>query len=297
MTDTVHGNARISRISAQRIESTLAQGSVAIVAGFQGVSQETKEITTLGRGGSDLTAIALAGHLKAASCQLYKDVDGVYEADPRLVPQARKIDQISWNTMLEMAWSGASVLHSRGAHLAARFEIPVEIRSSFNLNKLGTIVSGKAQMEKFVVEAISQKENMCILSGTIPGNKTNTLNDLRAWLWEKGETSPVQFQHYQSNETSFQWLLPANLAVQAKKLLEAEKGDDFQITPCGVLTIVGSGFWQSPEIIPSIQEDIKCPLLMDIKNCTITLAVESSALKKQMVTLHEKLMLHKSQKK
>ena len=158
MTDTVHGNARISRIGAFRLQENLVSGHVVIVAGFQGVSADTKEITTLGRGGSDLSAIALAASLGARSCQLYKDVDGVCSADPRVVTEAKVLSAISWDSMTVMAWSGASVLHPRGAHLAAKYNIPVEIRSSFHLDRKGTLVKGRVWSESLLMPSLTRKK-------------------------------------------------------------------------------------------------------------------------------------------
>jgi aspartate kinase len=132
ITDSAHGKARIIDVTPGRIADALAEGSIAIVAGFQGVSQDTKDITTLGRGGSDTTAVALAAALKADVCEIYTDVDGVFTADPRIVPSAHRIDRISSEEMLEMAASGAKVLHLRCVEYARRFKLPVHVRSSFS---------------------------------------------------------------------------------------------------------------------------------------------------------------------
>ncbi len=139
ITDEVHGRARIIDVTPGRIRSTLDTGAVAIVAGFQGVSQDSKDITTLGRGGSDTTAVALAAALDAEVCEIYTDVDGVFTADPRIVPSARKLDRITYAEMLEMAASGAKVLHLRCVEYARRFELPIHVRSSFS-DRTGTWV-------------------------------------------------------------------------------------------------------------------------------------------------------------
>jgi aspartate kinase len=132
ITDSVHGRARIIDVTPGRIRAALDDGAVAIVAGFQGVSQDTKDITTLGRGGSDTTAVALAAALGADACEIYTDVDGVFTADPRIVPTARRIARISSEEMLEMAASGAKVLHLRCVEYARRYGVPVHVRSSFS---------------------------------------------------------------------------------------------------------------------------------------------------------------------
>ncbi|KRE42487.1 aspartate kinase [Knoellia sp. Soil729] len=140
ITDEAHGRAKIIDVTPGRITEALGKGHVVIVAGFQGVSQTTKEITTLGRGGTDTTAVALAAALNAEVCEIYTDVDGVFTADPRIVPRARKLDRISAEEMLELAASGSKVLHLRSVEYARRYDIPIHVRSSFT-PKEGTIVS------------------------------------------------------------------------------------------------------------------------------------------------------------
>jgi aspartate kinase len=132
ITDRSHNNARIIDVTPGRIRTALDEGAIAIVAGFQGVSQDTKDITTLGRGGSDTTAVALAAALDAGVCEIYTDVDGVYTADPRLVPTARKLDAVRYEEMLELAASGAKILHLRCVEYARRFDVPIHVRSSFS---------------------------------------------------------------------------------------------------------------------------------------------------------------------
>jgi aspartate kinase len=140
ITDSSHGKARIIDVTPGRVTDALDKGHIVIVAGFQGVSQDTKEITTLGRGGTDTTAVALAAALGADVCEIYTDVDGVFTADPRIVPTARKISRISNEEMLELAASGSKVLHLRSVEYARRFAIPIHVRSSFSA-KEGTIVT------------------------------------------------------------------------------------------------------------------------------------------------------------
>ncbi|MDQ4490003.1 aspartate kinase [Sinomonas sp. ASV486] len=132
ITDGIHGKARIIDVDPHRVRTALDKGAIAIVAGFQGVSRESHDITTLGRGGSDTTAVALAAALNADVCEIYTDVDGVYTADPRVVPTAKKIDRISSEEMLELAASGAKILHLRCVEYARRFGVPVHVRSSFS---------------------------------------------------------------------------------------------------------------------------------------------------------------------
>jgi aspartate kinase len=153
ITDAVHGRARIIDVTPGRISSALTEGQVPIVAGFQGVSQTSKDITTLGRGGSDTTAVALAAALEADMCEIYTDVDGVFTADPRIVAGARRIPRITYEEMLEMAACGAKVLMLRCVEYARRYGVPIHVRSSFS-NREGTWVSGHTgeRTEEIAVE-------------------------------------------------------------------------------------------------------------------------------------------------
>jgi aspartate kinase len=146
ITDSAHGNARIIDVTPGRIQIALDDGAIPIVAGFQGVSQDSKDITTLGRGASDTTAVALAAALGAEVCEIYTDVDGVFTADPRIVPSARRIPRISYEEMLEMAACGAKVLMLRCVEYARRFDIPIHVRSSFS-SREGTWVTGVPQQQ------------------------------------------------------------------------------------------------------------------------------------------------------
>ncbi|MGG2461576.1 aspartate kinase [Streptomyces sp. RGM 3693] len=153
ITDSVHNKARIIDVTPGRIKASLDEGNIAIVAGFQGVSQDKKDITTLGRGGSDTTAVALAAALNADVCEIYTDVDGVFTADPRVVKKARKIDWISFEDMLELASSGSKVLLHRCVEYARRYNIPIHVRSSFSGLK-GTWVSNEPQGDRPMEQAI-----------------------------------------------------------------------------------------------------------------------------------------------
>ncbi|GHF75223.1 aspartate kinase [Amycolatopsis bartoniae] len=144
VTTSVHGNARIIDVTPSRVTEALEQGYIALVAGFQGVSQDTKDITTLGRGGSDTTAVALAAALNADACEIYSDVDGVYTADPRIVPDAKKLDTVPYEEMLELAASGSKILHLRSVEYARRYGVPIRVRSSYS-DKPGTTVAGSIE--------------------------------------------------------------------------------------------------------------------------------------------------------
>ncbi len=157
ITTSVHGKARIIEITPGRIEKSVAEGNIAIVAGFQGFSRETMNITTLGRGGTDTTAVALAAALNADVCEIYTDVDGVFTADPRIVPNARRLETVTFEEMLELAASGAKVLHLRSVEYARRYGIPIHVRSSFSA-KPGTVVTGSIEelpVEQAIISGVA----------------------------------------------------------------------------------------------------------------------------------------------
>ncbi|DAA88909.1 TPA: aspartate kinase [Candidatus Gastranaerophilales bacterium HUM_5] len=146
MTEKVHSKARIINIKTDKINSHLEKGEVVVVAGFQGVTDDL-EITTLGRGGSDTSAVGLAGALNAIRCDIYTDVEGVYTTDPRIVPHASRLDEISYEEMLELARVGANVLHPRAVETAKQYNVPLRVRSTFKLDNLGTLILGVDEME------------------------------------------------------------------------------------------------------------------------------------------------------
>jgi aspartate kinase len=164
-TDDVHTKARIRSIDGERVRQALADGEIVIVAGFQGVSAED-EITTLGRGGSDLTAVAMAAALSADVCEIYTDVDGVYTTDPNVVPEARKLDRISYDEMLELASLGAKVLQTRSVEYAKNYSVPVHVRSSFNDHPGTMVVKEDSAMEKVVVAGIAYNKQEAKLTIT-----------------------------------------------------------------------------------------------------------------------------------
>lgn len=158
VTDAVHTKAKIERIAGERAKKALDEGYVVVVAGFQGIT-ETEDVTTLGRGGSDLSAVAIAHALNADMCEIYTDVNGVYTADPRIVPEAKKLDKISYEEMLELASLGSKVLQTRSVEFAMKYSVPVVVRSSFNDNS-GTLVTKEDEdMEKVVVSGVAYDKN------------------------------------------------------------------------------------------------------------------------------------------
>ena len=148
MTENIHSKARIIDIKTDKLRKNLEEGKIIVVAGFQGVTEDG-EITTLGRGGSDTSAVALAAALNASRCDIYTDVEGVYTTDPRIVPNASRLDTVLYDEMLELAHAGANVLHPRSVETAKQFSVPMRVRSSFKLDNLGTLILGASNMELY----------------------------------------------------------------------------------------------------------------------------------------------------
>lgn len=158
LTDSAHTKARIARVTADRIRDALEQGVVPVVAGFQGINEQS-DVTTLGRGGSDLSAVALAAALKADRCVIFTDVDGVYTADPNIVPAARRLDRVSYEEMLEMASLGAKVLQTRSVEFAAKFNVPIEVNSSFKEGKGTLVTKEETDMEAVAISGVTGDRN------------------------------------------------------------------------------------------------------------------------------------------
>ena len=161
-TDAIYGNSRIRRVDTERMTAELSKHNILIVAGFQGINK-FDDITTLGRGGSDTSAVSLAVALKAEKCQIFTDVEGVYTADPRIVKNAQKLDEINYNEMLELATLGAQVLHNRSVEMAQKYAVELEVLSSITNNK-GTIVKENVEVEKTIIRGVAKDDNIARIS-------------------------------------------------------------------------------------------------------------------------------------
>lgn len=185
MTDTQHTKARIRVVDGARIESELQKGNVVIVAGFQGITR-SNDITTLGRGGSDTTAVAVAAALKAEMCEIFTDVEGVYSADPRIIPEARKLQEVDYGEMLELASLGAMILQPRAVEVAAIYEVPLHVRSSFSRNP-GTMIREVDAVEREItVTGVASDENCAKITLVGIPNDVNVLYHVFSTLAEEG---------------------------------------------------------------------------------------------------------------
>lgn len=250
-TDNEHGSARIWKIEPTRVKAALDAGEIAIVAGFQGFSFESGDVTTLGRGGSDTTAVALAAALNADICEIYSDVDGVYTADPRVVPRAHKLAQIDIDSMLELSSSGAKILYIRAVEFARRHQVPLRVRSTFSLDP-GTLVytnkSGE-DMEEPLVSGVATDDTQSKVTVVGIPDRPGKAAELFKIVAEAGANIDMIVQNVSTTEThlsDISFTLPhadRHKVVDALKAKQSEVG--FQSVSyddeIGKLSIVGAG--------------------------------------------------------
>ena len=259
ITTSAHGRARIIDVTPGRIQEALAEGAIAIVAGFQGISQDTKDVTTLGRGGSDTTAVALAAALEADVCEIYTDVDGIFSADPRVVPTARKLKTVTYEEMLELAASGAKVLHLRCVEYARRYDLPIHVRSSFTTNEGTWVVKDHPQggeMEQAIISGIAHDKSEAKI--TIVGVPDRT--GVAARIFQAIADADINIDMIVQNVsaaatglTDISFTLPKDEGADATAILQKLQGEvgfasiqyDDQI---GKLSLIGAGMRSHPGI-------------------------------------------------
>jgi aspartate kinase len=254
ITDSVHGKARIIDVTPGRITEALEKGHIAIVAGFQGVSQDTKDITTLGRGGSDTTAVALAAALHAEVCEIYTDVDGVYSADPRIVPTAQQLPTVSYEEMLELAACGAKILHLRCVEYARRYEVPLVVRSSFS-QKPGTLITGDVPVEQAIISGVAHdlSEARVTVVG-VPDKPGEAAGIFRALAdAEVNIDMIVQNVSGATDRTDISFTLPKSdltTAVTALSKIQAKVGFESLLSDehIGKVSLVGAGMRSHPGV-------------------------------------------------
>ncbi|WP_175409401.1 aspartate kinase [Streptomyces sp. TRM64462] len=264
ITDSVHNKARIIDVTPGRIRTALDEGNIAIVAGFQGVSQDKKDITTLGRGGSDTTAVALAAALDAEVCEIYTDVDGVFTADPRVVKKARKIDWISFEDMLELASSGSKVLLHRCVEYARRYNIPIHVRSSFS-GLQGTWVSnepGDRKVEQAIISGVAHDTSEAKITVVGVPDKPGEAAAIFRTIADAEINIDMVVQNVSAASTGLtdiSFTLPKTEGRKAIDALEKQKGAigfdglryDDQI---GKISLVGAGMKTNPGVTASFFE-------------------------------------------
>lgn len=257
-TNSSYGEARIKRVSAERIRNELDQKRIVIVSGFQGINK-AGDLTTLGRGGSDTSAVAIAATLGADLCQIYTDVDGVYTADPRIVPNAHKLSEITYDEMLELASLGAQVLHNRSVEMAKKYNVPLEVVSSFTRNP-GTRVKEGSTMEKMNVSGVA-RDNNCARVAIINLEDTPGVAFKVFSLLAKNKVNvDIILQAVgQNNKKSITFTIPENDAEMVEKLLlDNQKMLDFENLSVNKkvakVSIVGAGMASNPGVAAKMFE-------------------------------------------
>ena len=264
MTENVHSKARIVDIKTDKLKKNLKEGKIIVVAGFQGVTEDG-EITTLGRGGSDTSAVALAAALNAERCDIYTDVEGVYTTDPRIVPKATKLKEISYEEMLELAHAGANVLHPRSVETAKQFNVPLRVRSSFKTDNLGTLILGVEKMEIYkpvtgVAADLSQARIVVCDVPDVPGQAAKVFGRLA----KENISVDMIIQSYarkvsNTNDIAFT-IDSADLDKTIKTLNEMKKDlncGDIQVNDnIAKVSIVGAGMIDRPGIASTMFETL-----------------------------------------
>ena len=260
ITTSAHGRARIIDVTPSRITEALNEGAIAIVAGFQGISQDTKDVTTLGRGGSDTTAVALAAALDADVCEIYTDVDGIFSADPRVVPAAKKLKTVTYDEMLELAASGAKVLHLRCVEYARRYDMPIHVRSSFSNNEGTWVVKdhpeGGTDMEQAIIAGIAHDKSEAKITVVGVPDRTGTAARIFQAIADADINIDMIVQNVSAAATGLtdiSFTLPKTEGASATAILQRIQGEigfqsiqyDDQI---GKLSLIGAGMRSHPGV-------------------------------------------------
>ncbi|TLS39191.1 aspartate kinase [Pseudalkalibacillus caeni] len=295
-TERVFGNARITDIDPEKIQSYLNEGKIAVVAGFQGIT-ECGQISTLGRGGSDTTAVALAASLNAEKCEIHTDVDGVYTTDPRFIESARKLSSISYDEMLEMANLGAGVLHPRAVEFAKNYNVTLEVRSSFSLDT-GTLVEEEVSMEKnLIVRGLAFESNVTKLTVSGLPNELTTLSTLFTTLASNGVNVDIIIQSTnQQNTTDISFSvetssLDKTLAVLNENQSVLQFENLYHESGLAKVSIIGSGMISNPGVAAQMFQvmaengvTVKMVSTSEIKVSTV---VEEENMIKAIEALHQ----------
>ncbi len=303
VTENVHSKARIIDIKTDKLKKNLQEGKIIVVAGFQGVTPDG-EITTLGRGGSDTSAVALAAALNAERCDIYTDVEGVYTTDPRVVPNASRLNEISYEEMLELAHAGANVLHPRSVETAKQFNVPLRVRSSFKTDNLGTLILGVDKMEIYkpvagVAADLSQARIVVCDVPDTPGQAAMIFGKLA----QEGISVDMIIQSYArkiSNTNDIAFTIDSADLEKTKKALEDLKGElkagDIKIDEnIAKVSIVGAGMIDRPgiastmfETLAKLNVNIRMISTSEIK---ISCLVDKEDAKRAVAALHKEFQL------
>ncbi|MEI6631928.1 MAG: aspartate kinase [bacterium] len=302
ITDTSHTRARIIRINANRIKEALSQGKIVIVAGFQGVNLN-QDITTLGRGGSDLTAVALAKELRADECEIYTDVEGVYTTDPKIEPKAKKIQEITYDEMLEMASLGAQVMQARSIEVAKKFDVPIHVRSSFNDQKGTLIIKEVKRMEDLLVTGITLNKNEAKITVCNVPDRPGVAARIFKELAEKGvsvDTIVQNVSHLRQTDISFT-VAKSNLTKAIRLTKAVAKvmgaGEVLQDEDIARVSVVGVGMKSHPGVAATMFDTLaknKINIeMISTSDISISCIIKKRLVETAVRSLHRKFNLSK----
>ena len=296
-----HGNAKIIDVTPGRVRTALDEGSIVLVAGFQGVSQDSKDITTLGRGGSDTTAVALAAALNADVCEIYTDVDGVFSADPRIVPDAHRLETVSFEEMLELAACGAKVLMLRCVEYARRYNVPVHVRSSYT-TKPGTIVSGSMEdipVEEALITGVAHDRGEAKITVVgLPDTPGHAAKVFRAVSDAEINIDMVlqNISKVETNKTDITFTLPTADGPRAVEIL-TKRQEDIGFTQIlfddhiGKVSLVGAGMRNHPGVTATFCEALaKADINIDLISTSeirISVLVKDTELDDAVRVIHD----------
>lgn len=259
LTNSIFGNARIKQIDTKRVEEDLKKDKIVVIAGFQGVDEDLN-ITTLGRGGSDTTAVAIAASLKAERCDIYTDVDGVYSADPRIVKDVSKIETISYDEMLELASLGAKVLHNRCVEIGKKYNIPIYVKSTFEKESRGTLVTSNECMENLCIRGVAKEDNIARVTLIGKANKIGRIYKVFSLLADNNINVDIivqAFGEHISKDISF--TVKENDLEETLEILH-DYSDEFDIreikssSGMSKVSIVGIGIANNPGVAATMFE-------------------------------------------
>jgi aspartate kinase len=299
-TTSVYGNARLKRIDTERIENELEAKRVVLVTGFQGVNK-FDDYTTLGRGGSDTTAVALAAALNADACEIYTDVDGVYTADPRIVPSARKLEEITYDEMLELASLGAGVLHNRSVEMAKKYGVQLVVRSSLNLSE-GTVVKEEVKMEKMLVSGVACDKNAARIAVIGLEDQPGVAFKLFNHLANHNINVDIILQSIGRDGTKdISFTVKEDDLDEAIAILERHQGGSLTCQKIDVerdvakVSIVGAGMMSNAGVAAKMFEalyDIGVNIKMiSTSEIRVTVLIDEAHVEKAMIAVHDKFAL------
>ncbi len=299
ITNSIYGNGRIRYINNEIITNLLNSDNVVVVAGFQGID-ENYNITTLGRGGSDTTAVALASSLKADRCDIYTDVDGVFTSDPRIVENVKKLNNISYDEMLEMASAGAKVLHNRCVEIGKKFNVPIYVKSTFEKDSVGTLISEKGSLENLVINGVAKDDNISKITIVGMENKIGKTAELFRMLAKENISIDVIMQASGENVSkNITFTINSNDLQKALKVLEINQNilnakEILHSEDLSKVSIIGLGIANKPgvaaDMFEALYEENINMHLVTTSEIRISVLVDTKYANKAMIAIHNKFI-------